>query len=134
VAQNFLETSRTKWAEAAARDAKTRADFIERMRNGARPQPPGFKPGTPNQSAQPGADASAWMRDERMKAMKQDEETVKSLRSMLGAEEAARFDKFNRVRSIATPGATATPPNGTANPLNVSVPPASKPNNAIPVP
>ena len=117
-AQKLLDMSRTKWAEAATRDATARAEFLERMRNGVRPPIPGVKtvatnpqlpnaPGTP--PTPPGADASNWMRGERMKAMKQDEESVKAMRDLLAADEATRFDHFNRGRTSMPP---ATKPVG----------------------
>ena len=141
-AQKLLDMSRTKWAEAAARDAAARAEFLERMRNGVRPPIPGVKsvatnpqlpnaPGTP--AIPPGVDASNWMRGERMKAMKQDEESVKAMRELLAADEATRFDHFNRGHAsmplkAATPAVVSPKPSAApvASPLvpPVVVPPA----------
>ncbi len=137
-AQKFLDMSRTKWSESATRDAKSRAEFLGRMRNGTLPQLPGLKPVATNQQqpnahatpvGQPGADASTWMREERMKAIKQDEEGVKALRELLATDEAARLDHFTRGRAVIPPAAKSVvlPPTQTAPAASIvtpQVPPA----------
>ena len=144
-AQKLLDMSRTKWAEAATRDAAARAEFLERMRNGVRPPVPGVKavatnpqlpnaPGTP--AIPPGVDASNWMRGERMKAIKQDEESVKAMRELLAADEVARLDHFTRGRaSMPLPAAkpVVLPPAQTPPTASV-VPPQVPPAVAPPVP
>jgi len=134
-AQKFLDASRLAWTEASARDAKMRSAFLERMRSGARIQP--SAPGTTAQSAN---DPNVWMREERMKAMKQDDESVKSLRALLGAEEVARFDRYNRARPMpytgpATRSANAPPLGGVPRsplapvaPSTIPVAPVGAPN------
>jgi hypothetical protein len=120
-AQKFLDASRAVWSESNARDAKTRAAFLERMRAGAHPQPVGKavtgQAPVSSAAAQSGAEANTWMRDERMKAMKQDEESVRALRSLVGPEDVARFDRYNRARPAPKPGLAGAPV--------VPVPPAS---------
>ncbi len=107
-AQKLLDASRAKWTEASSRDAKTRTEFMERMRNGPRVPAPGLKPAVANGQppalpGQPGTDATAWMREQRMNAMKQDEQSINEMRGLLSPEDAARFDAHNRSRPALAP-------------------------------
>jgi hypothetical protein len=97
-AGKLLAASRAAWASAAERDAKTRAEFLQKMRSGTQPIPP--RPGiaTPAAPSNPQADASIWMRDERAKAVKQDADSVLQMRALLEKEDAGRFDRFDRSR------------------------------------
>jgi len=128
-AQNFLELGRARSADAAVRDAKIRAGFLEKLRQGAAPQPSNSKlaiaaqPGVASGPTQPGAEASAWMREERVKAARQDDETAAALRETLNPEEAARFDRFNRFRPAIPP---AQAKNGSAVPAPVVSAPAEQ--------
>lgn len=124
-AKKLLDASRAKWAEAGEREAKIRAEFMDRMRMGVQAAS-ATKPSPGNSNAAPGpirpvnptSEASNWMKDERAKSAALDAETVQALRALLSKEDAEKLDHNNRMRPAMLPphvvqnpaSATAIPP------------------------
>jgi hypothetical protein len=104
-AKKLLELSHAKWVTPTERDVKFKKEFIEREK--------AFKLETKNKSPEEAAEArdeiKAWIREERAKMAKEDEDTVNALKALLTPEEAANLERFNRHRVVQPPPTAPAP-------------------------
>lgn len=96
-AKKLLEFSHEKWQTPIEREAQFNKDFEEKLKD-AREKSKNI---TPEQHAEQTEILRVWVRDQRAKLMKEDNDVIEGLRALLTPEEVQRLELFNRHRQAA---------------------------------
>ena len=98
-AKKILDFSHAKWTPPLDREQKFKVAFVEREK-ALREKTKGK---TPEEIADAREELRAWVKEERARMTKEDEDLIASLKALLTPEEAQRLDRYNRHRVVAPP-------------------------------